>query len=74
MSICILKAMDQGTPDAAWEFELGSPNLLMLNGWKIDTIRAGRSRSGHRIPRPQRLQVRVRQQGGSQHALRRTFA
>ncbi len=36
-----LEAMDKGTPDAAWEFELGSPNLLMLNGWKIDTIRAG---------------------------------
>ena len=36
-----LQAMDKGAPDAGWEFEMGSPNLLMLNGWKIDTFRRG---------------------------------
>jgi len=36
-----LQAMDKGTPDAAWEFEMGSPNLQIMNGWKIDTFRAG---------------------------------
>src|SRR5579863_7758254 len=36
-----LQAMDKAAPDSKWEFELGSPNLLMLNGWKIDTFRAG---------------------------------
>jgi hypothetical protein len=36
-----LQAMDKGTPDAGWEFEMGSPNLQILNGWKIDTFRAG---------------------------------
>lgn len=29
----------QGTD--SWEFELGSPNLLILNGWKLDTFRRG---------------------------------
>lgn len=28
-------------PDAGWEFEMGSPNLLLLNGWKLDTFRRG---------------------------------
>jgi len=36
-----LQAMDKGTPDSSWEFELGSPNLLTLNGFKIDTFRRG---------------------------------
>ena len=35
-----LQAMD-GTPNSAWEFELGSPNLLTLGGFKIDTFRRG---------------------------------
>ena len=33
--------MEKGTPDAAWQFEMGSPNLQILNGWKIDTFRTG---------------------------------
>ena len=24
-----------------WEFELGSPNLQIQNGWKLDTFRRG---------------------------------
>jgi len=36
-----LQAMDKGAPDSTWEFELGSPNLLTLNGFKIDTFRRG---------------------------------
>lgn len=24
-----------------WDFEMASPNLLMINGWKIDTFRKG---------------------------------
>lgn len=36
-----LQAMDPSTPEAAWEFEMGSPNLLILNGWKLDTFRKG---------------------------------
>lgn len=24
-----------------WDFELASPNLLMINGWKIDSFRKG---------------------------------
>ena len=35
-----LHAMD-GTPDSTWDFELGSPNLLTLSGFKIDTFRRG---------------------------------
>lgn len=35
-----LQAMD-GTPNPGWDFELGSPNLLTLNGFKIDTFRRG---------------------------------
>lgn len=36
-----LQATDKGTPAASWEFEMGSPNLLILNGWKLDTFRRG---------------------------------
>jgi hypothetical protein len=36
-----LQAMDKGAPDSSWDFELGSPNLLTLNGFKIDTFRRG---------------------------------
>jgi hypothetical protein len=36
-----LQAMDKGAPESSWEFELGSPNLLTLNGFKIDTFRRG---------------------------------
>ncbi len=36
-----LETMDAGKPEEAWEFELGSPNLLILNGWKLDTFRRG---------------------------------
>jgi hypothetical protein len=36
-----LQAMDKGAPESTWEFELGSPNLLTLNGFKIDTFRRG---------------------------------
>ena len=36
-----LQAMDPGAPDAGWEFEMGSPNLLIQNGWKLDTFRRG---------------------------------
>jgi len=36
-----LQAMDKQTSDASWEFEMGSPNLLILNGWKLDTFRRG---------------------------------
>jgi hypothetical protein len=35
-----LRAADKAS-DASWDFEMGSPNLLMLNGWKIDTFRQG---------------------------------
>src|SRR5579864_335430 len=36
-----LQAVDKAASDAGWEFEMGSPNLLMLSGWKIDTFRRG---------------------------------
>ena len=36
-----LQAADKGASEAGWEFELGSPNLQILNGWKIDTFRRG---------------------------------
>jgi hypothetical protein len=36
-----LQAVDKAAPDAGWEFEMGSPNLLILNGWKLDTFRRG---------------------------------
>ncbi|MCU1338989.1 MAG: hypothetical protein JWO19_4570 [Bryobacterales bacterium] len=28
-------------PDAPWEFEMGSPNLLIQNGWKLNSFRRG---------------------------------
>lgn len=36
-----LQATDKGTSDTVWEFEMGSPNLLIMNGWKINTFRRG---------------------------------
>jgi hypothetical protein len=36
-----LQAAAKPAPDAGWEFEMGSPNLLILNGWKLDTFRRG---------------------------------
>ena len=36
-----LQAPDKGVPDANWEFELGSPNLLLQNGWRLGTFRQG---------------------------------
>jgi len=36
-----LQAADKAAPEAGWEFEMGSPNLLILSGWKIDTFRRG---------------------------------
>ena len=36
-----LQAAAKGASDAVWEFEMGSPNLLMLSGWKISTFRRG---------------------------------
>jgi uncharacterized protein DUF6152 len=35
-----LQAME-GAADAGWEFEMGSPNLLIHEGWKLDTFRRG---------------------------------
>ena len=36
-----LQATEKGMPDTDWEFEMGSPNLQILNGWKLDTFRRG---------------------------------
>jgi hypothetical protein len=36
-----LQAADKPAPDAGWEFEMGSPNLLILNGWNLGTFRSG---------------------------------
>ena len=36
-----LQAEDKAAPDAGWEFELGSPNLQIQNGWRLDTFRRG---------------------------------
>ena len=36
-----LQAEDKTGPDAGWEFELGSPNLQIQNGWRLDTFRRG---------------------------------
>ncbi|MBZ5632959.1 MAG: hypothetical protein LAO55_07490 [Acidobacteriia bacterium] len=36
-----LQAEDKGGPNAGWEFELGSPNLQLQNGWRLDTFRRG---------------------------------
>src|SRR5205085_12186039 len=32
---------DQGGAVVSWACELGSPNLLMRNGWKRDSLKAG---------------------------------
>jgi hypothetical protein len=36
-----LQAEDKTGTGAGWEFELGSPNLQIQNGWKLDTFRRG---------------------------------
>ena len=36
-----LQAPDKGVSNAVWEFEMGSPSLLLQNGWKLDTFRQG---------------------------------
>ena len=36
-----VQAPDKGVPNASWEFEMGSPNLLLQNGWKLTTFRQG---------------------------------
>jgi len=35
-----IEVKDEGAT-VAWEVDLGSPNLQMMNGWKIDTYRRG---------------------------------
>jgi hypothetical protein len=36
-----LQAEDKAGKEVEWEFELGSPNLQIQNGWKLDTFRRG---------------------------------
>lgn len=36
-----LDAKEKGSTPAGWDLEMASPNLLFLNGWKIDTLRPG---------------------------------
>ena len=36
-----VQAPDKGVPNTTWEFEMGSPNLLLQNGWRLDTFRQG---------------------------------
>jgi uncharacterized protein DUF6152 len=36
-----LDVKDEGGKVTSWNFELGSPNLLLRNGWRKDTIKAG---------------------------------
>ena len=36
-----LDAKGDGGDVMKWDFELASPNLLTLHGWKIDTLRRG---------------------------------
>ena len=36
-----LQAAAKGAPATDWDFEMGSPNLLLMNGWKINTFRRG---------------------------------
>jgi hypothetical protein len=36
-----LQAENKTGPGAEWEFELGSPNMQIQNGWKLDTFRRG---------------------------------
>jgi Family of unknown function (DUF6152) len=35
-----LEVKERGNP-VTWEVDMGSPNLQMMNGWKIDTYRRG---------------------------------
>lgn len=37
----LLEAKDQTGTLQQWDFEMASPNLLAINGWKIDTFRKG---------------------------------
>jgi hypothetical protein len=32
---------DASAPLTTWEMDMGSPNLQMMNGWKIDTYKKG---------------------------------
>lgn len=36
-----VEAAGKGAPESGWQFEMGSPNLLLSNGWKLDTFRRG---------------------------------
>jgi hypothetical protein len=36
-----LQAEAKTGPGAGWEFELGSPNMQIQNGWKLDSFRRG---------------------------------
>jgi DNA/RNA endonuclease YhcR with UshA esterase domain len=36
-----LDVKDESGKVTSWNFELGSPNLLLRNGWRKDTIKAG---------------------------------
>lgn len=36
-----LQAAAKGAPATDWTFEMGSPNLLIMNGWKLNTFRRG---------------------------------
>jgi hypothetical protein len=36
-----MDARDRSGDVMMWQFEMASPNLLMLNGWKVDKLRPG---------------------------------
>jgi hypothetical protein len=36
-----IDVQDAASGVMSWEFVMASPNMLMLNGWKIDTLRRG---------------------------------
>jgi len=36
-----LQVTDKEASGTNWEFEMGSPNLLIQNGWKLNTFRRG---------------------------------
>jgi hypothetical protein len=36
-----IEAQDQGAAGKNWELEMDSPNMLLLKGWKIDTLKPG---------------------------------
>jgi hypothetical protein len=38
-----MEVKDDGGKVTSWDCELGSPNLLMRNGWRKDSIKAGDS-------------------------------